>query len=71
MSETVEGMVKWFDASKGFGFILRDNLEYFVHFSSIIMEGYKKLDEGQKVSFVISDGQKGKCAEQVTVINDY
>ena len=56
-----EGTVKWFNAEKGYGFISQKNGEdVFVHFSEIKMEGYKTLDEGQRVSFEITTGQNGK-----------
>jgi CspA family cold shock protein len=62
-----EGTVKWFNASKGFGFIEQDNGEdVFVHFSAINSEGYKSLDEGARVSFDIVDGPKGPAAANVT-----
>ena len=62
-----EGTVKWFNASKGFGFIEQDNGgdDIFVHYSAINREGYKSLDEGARVSFEIVDGQKGPAAENV------
>ncbi len=61
-----EGIVKWFNASKGFGFIEQDSGDdVFVHHSAIQGEGYKSLDEGQRVSFDIVDGQKGPAAENV------
>jgi CspA family cold shock protein len=62
-----EGIVKWFNASKGFGFIEQDNGgdDIFVHYSAINREGYKSLDEGARVSFDVVDGQKGPSAENV------
>ena len=63
-----EGTVKWFNNSKGFGFIARDNGEdVFVHFKSIVGGGYKSLEEGQRVEFTVTQGQKGLQAEEVTV----
>ena len=61
------GTVKWFNESKGFGFIAQDDggADVFVHFSSIQGEGFKTLAEGQKVSFEIKDGPKGPQAENV------
>ncbi|QIK57609.1 cold-shock protein [Erysipelothrix sp. HDW6A] len=61
------GKVKFFNAEKGFGFIIVDgsNEEIFVHFSAIVSEGYKTLNEGQAVSFDIVDGQRGKQADNV------
>jgi CspA family cold shock protein len=62
-----EGTVKWFNADKGFGFIQPDSggEDLFVHFSAIQSEGYKTLDEGQKVSFEVTQGQKGPQASDV------
>ena len=66
MSERIIGTVKWFNATKGFGFIGRDGGDdVFVHFSSIQMEGYKRLDPEQKVEFSIEDGPKGLQAANV------
>jgi cold shock protein len=62
-----QGTVKWFNASKGFGFIQRQTGEdVFVHFSAITMEGYKSLNEGQAVEFEVTKGPKGLQAENVT-----
>ncbi len=67
MTERIVGTVKWFNASKGYGFIGRDGGEdVFVHFSAIQMEGYKRLKEGQKVEFSIENGPKGLQAAEVT-----
>ena len=61
------GTVKWFNAEKGFGFIAReDGDDVFVHFSAIQGEGYKTLEEGQKVNFEIVQGNRGAQAENVT-----
>ena len=61
-----EGEVKWFNVSKGFGFITRDNgEEIFVHFRSILGEGRRSLRDGQRVSFVVADSDKGLQAEEV------
>lgn len=69
MSEQQTGTVKWFNADKGYGFIQRENgSDLFVHFRSIIGDGYRTLAEGQAVSFVEVDGQKGPQADQVTVL---
>ena len=63
------GKVKWFNAQKGYGFIeCEDGQDVFVHFSAIKSEGYKKLEEGQKVSFEIVQGEKGPQAQDVAVI---
>ena len=67
MSDSIEGTVKWFNDSKGFGFIERENGEdVFVHFTGINGEGRKTLREGQKVTMDVTDGQKGPQAENVT-----
>lgn len=64
------GTVKWFNNEKGFGFIQRDKGEdVFVHFKSIVGEGYKSLSEGQRVEFSVAQGQKGLQAEEVKVID--
>jgi CspA family cold shock protein len=64
MKET--GTVKWFNAAKGYGFLARENgEEVFVHFSAIEASGYRSLDEGSRVSFVVKRGPKGLQAEQV------
>lgn len=66
MEERLLGTVKWFNASKGYGFIGRDEGEdVFVHFSSLEMEGYRRLKEGQKVEFSIEQGEKGIQAARV------
>jgi len=69
MSERQTGTVKWFNATKGYGFIERsDGADVFVHYSSIISDGYKTLEEGQKVQFTVEQGQKGEQAQEVEVI---
>jgi CspA family cold shock protein len=62
-----EGTVKWFNADKGYGFIQPDagGEDLFVHFSAIQSQGFKTLDEGQKVAFEVSQGQKGPQASEV------
>ncbi len=63
------GTVKWFKADKGYGFITgEDGTEVFVHFSAIQAEGFKSLDEGQKVSFDVTQGPKGAQASNVRVV---
>ncbi|SEQ81964.1 cold-shock DNA-binding protein family [Lentzea xinjiangensis] len=61
------GTVKWFNAEKGFGFIEQDGggADVFVHYSNIAAQGYRELQEGQKVSFEITQGQKGPQADNV------
>jgi cold shock protein len=62
-----KGIVKWFNASKGFGFIQRQSGEdVFVHFSAIQMSGYRTLDEGLEVEFEVKTGPKGLQAENVS-----
>jgi CspA family cold shock protein len=64
--ERVSGTVKWFNDDKGFGFIERQGgADVFVHHSSIKMEGFKSLKEGQKVTMEVTQGQKGPQAENV------
>ena len=67
MSNRETGTVKWFNDAKGFGFISRENGEdVFVHFRAIQSSGFKSLQVGQKVSFVVVQGQKGLQADEVT-----
>lgn len=70
MSDRVHGVVKWFNADKGYGFISNDQgVDLFVHFSSIRDNGgYRSLDEGQKVEFTMGQGQKGPQAQDVVVL---
>ena len=69
MSEKVQGTVKWFNGTKGYGFIERSvGEDVFVHFNAIVGEGYRNLDEGQRVEFSVTQGQKGLQAENVVVI---
>ena len=61
-----EGTVKWFNASKGFGFIEQDDgADVFVHYSAIKTDGFKSLDEGARVQFEVVDGPKGPAADNV------
>ena len=70
MEEKQQGKVKWFSAEKGYGFISRDNGDdLFVHYTEIQTGGYRTLEEGATVEFVITDGRKGKQASQVTVVD--
>ncbi|MGL6260013.1 transcription antiterminator/RNA stability regulator CspE [Vibrio sp. WXL103] len=67
MMSKATGTVKWFNETKGFGFISQDNGEdLFVHFRSIVSDGFKTLNEGQKVSFDVESGPKGPQAANVT-----
>jgi CspA family cold shock protein len=65
-----QGTVKWFNAEKGYGFITVDGggADVFVHWSAIQQDGYKSLDEGQRVQFEVGQGQKGPQAEAVTTV---
>ncbi|GGX72790.1 cold-shock protein [Saccharospirillum salsuginis] len=66
---TVTGTVKWFNESKGFGFIEQQNgPDVFAHFSAIQGTGFKTLAEGQQVEFTITQGQKGPQAENIVVV---
>ncbi len=69
MSNKMTGLVKWFNAEKGFGFIspADGSKDVFVHFSAIQNEGFKSLEEGQNVEFTIENGQKGPAAANVVV----
>lgn len=69
MAERVTGTVKWFNATKGFGFIEQDEGEdVFVHYSAIVGEGYKSLEEGQRVEYVVVQGDKGPQAQDVSAV---
>lgn len=66
---TTTGTVKWFNSDKGFGFIKQEEgPDVFVHFRNINGSGFKTLNEGQAVKFVVTQGQKGLQAEEVTVL---
>ncbi len=68
--ERIKGKVKWFNNAKGYGFIGHDGgNDVFVHFSSIVSEGYKSLQEGDDVEFEITQGQKGPQADKVTKLS--
>ena len=68
MAERITGTVKWFNGSKGYGFIAPDNggEDVFVHYSAIQAAGYRNLDEGDRVEFSVEDGKKGLQAAEVT-----
>jgi len=67
-SMTEHGTVKWFNTEKGYGFIERDGGEdVFVHYSAILGEGFKNLEEGQRVTFEVTQGQKGPQASNVSI----
>ncbi|AUJ72384.1 MULTISPECIES: transcription antiterminator/RNA stability regulator CspE [unclassified Pseudoalteromonas] len=70
MSSKILGSVKWFNELKGFGFITPENgsPDVFVHFKSIVSEGFKTLNEGQKVAFDVEQGAKGPNAANVTLV---
>jgi len=62
------GTVKWFNSTKGYGFIERENgNDVFVHYSAINSTGYRTLEEGQRVEFTVVEGQKGPQAQDVTI----
>ena len=69
MTDRVSGTVKWFNNSKGFGFIARESGDdVFVHFRAIRGDGYKSLQEGQNVEFELHDGDKGLQAQEVDIV---
>ena len=69
MSERIQGTVKWFNGGKGYGFISREGGDdVFVHFSAIQAQGFRTLEEGQRVEFTIVKGPKGLQADSVTII---
>ncbi|MGM9971036.1 MAG: cold shock domain-containing protein [Anaeroplasmataceae bacterium] len=61
----MEGIVKWFDSKKGYGFITAEGIDYFVYYTAIQKEGFKTLNEGEAVTFDVVDGKKGKEAANV------
>ena len=69
MAERETGTVKWFNAEKGYGFIAREvGDDVFVHYSEIRSSGFRSLDEGQKVEFTVTQGQKGPQAQDVDIV---
>lgn len=69
MVDRETGTVKWFNATKGYGFITRDSGgDVFVHYSAINASGYRSLEEGQRVEYVVSEGKKGLQAQDVNVL---
>jgi CspA family cold shock protein len=69
MSERIQGTVKWFNGGKGYGFISREGGDdVFVHFSAIQAQGFRTLEEGQRVEFSIVKGPKGLQADAVTIV---
>lgn len=69
MADRKKGTVKWFNSTKGFGFISQEGGEdVFVHFKAIIGDGYKSLQENDKVEFTLTQGDKGPQASQVSII---
>ncbi|HKZ44517.1 MAG TPA: cold-shock protein [Anaerolineales bacterium] len=69
MSERIIGTVKWFNGTKGYGFIERENgPDVFVHYSSIQGEGFRNLTEGQSVEFSVEQGAKGPQAAEVVIL---
>jgi CspA family cold shock protein len=70
MSEREKGTVKWFNNAKGYGFIQRESGEdLFVHFKSIQGDGFKSLDEGDAVEYVVAEGEKGLQAQEVEKVS--
>lgn len=70
MAERKQGSVKWFNSTKGFGFISQpDGEDVFVHFKSILGDGYRSLAENDKVEFTVIQGEKGPQASEVKVIH--
>ena len=69
MADRIEGTVKWFNGTKGFGFISRqDGADVFVHYSAIQGSGFRSLEEGQRVEFTLEEGPKGPQASNVVAL---
>ncbi len=69
MMSTTQGTVKWFNEAKGFGFIQQESgPDVFAHFSAIKGDGFKTLNEGQRVEFTVTQGQKGPQAENIVLL---
>ena len=69
MSDREQGVVKWFNGAKGYGFIARESgVDVFVHYSAIVGDGFRNLEEGQHVEFTVTQGNKGPQAQNVVVI---
>ena len=69
MTDREQGTVKWFNGSKGYGFIERsEGADLFVHFNSIVSDGYRTLEENQRVEFTVTQSPKGPQADNVVVI---
>lgn len=69
MSDRIQGTVKWFNGEKGYGFISREGGDdVFVHHSAILADGYRNLEEGQRVEFEVTQGAKGLQATSVTTL---
>ena len=70
MSDRQTGTVKWFNGTKGYGFIEQDSGgDIFVHFSAIVGDGYRNLEDGQRVEFSVTEGPKGPQAQDVVALN--
>ena len=71
MSEVLTGTTKWFDAKKGFGFITdQDGVDYYVHFSENQMDGFRKLKNGQEVSFEVGEDEEHRCIAKNVVLTE-
>ena len=69
MSERINGTVKWFNSSKGYGFLTQNNgADVFVHFTEIRSDGFRTLEEGQRVEFSVEEGPKGLQAKNVVIV---